>query len=198
MYNTIPKIGLKRSVDSASEPVTLTEAKKHLVVDHDDDNDYISSLITAARNIAENYTNRSFFTQTWVMYMSNFNSNFCIELKKGIVQSVSSITYYSNDSQETWGSSNYRLINGSDIGYIESVDGYPSSVDDRLDAIEVTYVTGWDDINNIPQAIKQAVLMIVGHLYENRQDVVVGSQVNTIPLASQYLLDPYVIRHFHA
>lgn len=186
--------GLKRTVDAASEPVTLTEAKSHLRVDHSDDDTYITGLITAARNIAENYTNSSFFTQTWVATMEWFTE--VIELRRGPVQSVSSLKYYdSSNTLQTFDASGYFVDTNQDIPTIEADNNWPSALYDRIDAIQVTYVTGYATVGAIPQAIKHAILMIIGHLYENRQDVVVGSQVNQMPQASRTLLNPYVLTH---
>jgi uncharacterized phiE125 gp8 family phage protein len=193
---TNPKIGLKRTADSASEPITLPEAKDHLEIEHGDKDTLIASLITAARNMAESYTNRSLFTQTWVMTMSYFPCG-VIELKRGITASITSLKYYDGaGSQQTWNSANYRLDNSDDIAIIQADNGWPTDVYDRSDAVEITYVTGWANVANIPEAIKSALKMTVAHLFENRQDVVVGSQVNEMPMSSKYLLDPYVIRHY--
>lgn len=41
-----------------TEPITLAEAKNHLRVMYDDEDAYIETLITAARQYAENYQNR--------------------------------------------------------------------------------------------------------------------------------------------
>jgi uncharacterized phiE125 gp8 family phage protein len=194
--STIVRYGLKRSVDSVGDyPVTVSEAKSHLRIDSSDDDSYISALVGAARNIAENYTNRSFYTQTWVMTLPYFPYG-SIELKRGEVQSITSLKYYDSDnSLQTWDATNYRLDNSSDIGLIEPSDGWPSNVYERSNAVEITYITGWTSHTLIPSAIKQACLLIIGHLYENRQDVVIGSQVNEMPQASKYLLDPYRIYH---
>jgi hypothetical protein len=43
----------------------------------------------------------------------------------------------------------------------------------------------------VPLPIKQAMYLIIGHLYENRQDVVTGTQVHEIPDSSKYLLESY-------
>lgn len=43
----------------------------------------------------------------------------------------------------------------------------------------------------VNDAVKAAILLIFGSLYENRQDVVAGVTVAQIPMGSQYLLQPY-------
>lgn len=48
-----------------TEPVTLDEAKDHLRLTTDDENDLIEALIVSAREYAETFTHRAFLTQTW-------------------------------------------------------------------------------------------------------------------------------------
>ena len=43
----------------------------------------------------------------------------------------------------------------------------------------------------INAAITAAMLLIAGHLYANREDVVVGASVAKLPNGAQYLLQPY-------
>lgn len=45
----------------------------------------------------------------------------------------------------------------------------------------------------VPQSLKQAGLLLIGHLYANRESVVIGtaSFANELPLASEYLMHPY-------
>lgn len=43
----------------------------------------------------------------------------------------------------------------------------------------------------VNDAIRAAVLLICGHLYANREDVVTGVSVAQMPMGSQYLLHPY-------
>lgn len=45
----------------------------------------------------------------------------------------------------------------------------------------------------INSTIKAAILLIVGHLYENREDVVVGLSVAQLPLSATSLLRPHRI-----
>ena len=62
-----------------------------------------------------------------------------------------------------------------------------------LDAAVAAGTAGTDPMV-VTDAIKSAMLLILGHLYENREDVVVGSTGNAavaLPMGSQYLLQPY-------
>ncbi len=52
-----------------SEPITLADTKQHLRIDHDDDDELITALISAARQHAETFTDRAFMPQTWYLYL---------------------------------------------------------------------------------------------------------------------------------
>jgi hypothetical protein len=43
----------------------------------------------------------------------------------------------------------------------------------------------------VPDAIKQAILLIVGRMYELRED-----SVSRLPKASEYILDPYRVKTY--
>ncbi len=67
---------LARSIqqDAIVEPVALDLMKQHLRVDSSfvDDDALISAYITAARQFAEKYTHRAFFTQRWRLTLDHF------------------------------------------------------------------------------------------------------------------------------
>jgi hypothetical protein len=43
----------------------------------------------------------------------------------------------------------------------------------------------------VPFSLKSAMLLLIGHLYENREEVTVGVNANQLPKASEYLMNPY-------
>lgn len=184
-------MALKRTSAPASPIVTLDEAKTHLRVDHTDDDTYITALVDAAISVAENYTERSFFTQTWTLKLDDFPTDY-IELIRGPIASVTSVKYYNSDNTlTTIDSADYRVDTYSTVARIEHTDTWPTTYD-RIDAVEVVFVAG-QLVADVPDDIKTAVKLIVGHLYQNRQDVITGTQVNQIPMGSRYLLDPYKV-----
>jgi len=191
-------MSLSRKTDSTTELVTLQEAKDFLRVTFNDDNSLIDSLRKAARKWCDNYASISFFTQTWTLRLDGFpGDDRHIELWRPPVQSVTSVKYYdSNNSLQTWDSSNYIVDTKSNTARIDAINSYPDTYD-RVDAVEVEYIAGYADIDDVPEDIKQAVLILIADFYEIRQNVIVGSQVNernvTRMILDQYK-DYYAIR----
>lgn len=185
-------MGLRRSVDSTSELISLQDLKNHLRIDHDDDNALLEGIRKGARKWAENYCQRSFFTQTWVLELDHFPDTDCIELLMSPIQSVSSIKYYdSSDVQQTWSSSEYRVDANSQIGRIQPVNDWPN-VYEKQNAVEITYVAGNTSLSDIPDYVKTGVMIQCGDMYELRQNVVIGSQIN-VRNTTELLLDSYKV-----
>ena len=164
----------------AAEPVSLADAKAFLKVDSTDDDNLITLLISSARRSAEEYAKRSFITQTWKLTMDGFDvheddppylvSSNTIDLPRGPVQSVSSLTTIDLANQSAvFPSASYTLDTAS--GRILLTQGYTSPSNLRADAaVEVLYVTGYGaSASSVPGPIRQAILLHVGSLYENRQ-----------------------------
>lgn len=188
-------MNVKRTIKPAIEPVDLELAKSHLNVYHSDDDILIWSYISAARDAAENYTQRSFYTQTFVQTGRNWPKCEALKLMRSPVQSVISIQYYDSDnSLQTLASTEYYFDNGGEIATVEPVNLWPSLYD-RPSAIQITFVSGEASEINIPSGIKQAILLLTGHFYEIRQPVIVGSQVREVPDSFKSLLDPYIVYH---
>lgn len=115
----------------AIEPITLADAKLHLRVDFDDDDDIITALIIVARQAVEEFVGRALITQTWQVFYDRFpdffygQSDSCditgvslelpvnyfqdrgrrrareIELLKPPLQSVTHIKTFDNEDAET-------------------------------------------------------------------------------------------------
>ena len=66
-YNSVT-----RATGPAVEPLTVAEAKLHLRVDISDDDTYIGTLITAAREWVENYLDRTLITTQLILRAAEF------------------------------------------------------------------------------------------------------------------------------
>lgn len=179
----------KLTTAAAGAIVTTAEAKDHLNESSNAKDTLIDTYISAATEYAQEYTERQFYTATWTYYLDTFPGG-CITLPRGPVQSVSSVKYYNTSGQQTWNSSNYDVAIEGDIARIHAVSSWPTTDADVLHAVEVEYVTGYGIASAVPDAIKQAVLLIVGDLYTKREDYKKESSF------AHLLLDKYRI-YFH-
>ena len=186
---------LNRATDPAVEPVSVSEAKAHLRVDIDDDDTYIGTLITAARQWAEAYLDRSLIYTQWEMKLDMFPWE--IEMprppmsQEGTTTAVS-ITYTLNESlgTATLSTSEYRVDRASTPGVARTNYGgsWPSHLADQ-NSVTVTWWGGYGASgSDVPAAIRHAILMHVAHLYERRlaADNVAS---NEVPFGVKALLD---------
>ena len=175
-----------------STVISLSEAKAFLRIDsdYDDDNTYITSLINVATQVVEEFTRRRLMTQTYKIFYDEFPPY--IDLQVGDVASVSGIKYFDeSNTQVTLHSSNYDVDTKVRPGRIyESEDGNFPNTYERPNAVEVEFIVGGTS-SDVPAPIVQAIYIIVGRYYENRQDVVLGTQVQELPLMVDHLLTPY-------
>jgi uncharacterized phiE125 gp8 family phage protein len=187
----------------STEPITLEEARTHLRIEpygsplvHPDD-DYVTALISVARDWCEKYTKKALATQTIEYSFDEFKDK--IYLNIGPVQSVSSIEYLdSNGASQTLSTSVYGLDDYEGVIYLKKGQSWPT-VYAQTNAITLTIVAGYTnglspDTYPFPFSIKAAMLLIIGNLYENRQEDQMGStkmSFNSLPMGVYSLLQPY-------
>jgi uncharacterized phiE125 gp8 family phage protein len=184
------------------EPVTLSEAKQHLRVTDDADNAYITNLIVAARQAVESGESwsleRSLINSTWRLTLDGFAARVSvIELPRPPVASITSITYDdAANVEQTLASNRYRLLSDAEPARVMPIynDEWPEAIN-YPGSVRITYVAGYGaTAASVPQAIKQAVLLLVGDMYENRESILVGVNSGVLPTV-RALLNPYQWRY---
>lgn len=174
------------------EPVTLSEAKTQCRVDITDDDSLFVGLIAAARAYCEAVDWRAYTTQTIELWLDNWPTGSKIELPRPPLQSVTKIEYYgTDDTKYTLATSVYGVDENSTPGaiHLKYLQTWPTTQLRGYSSICVTYVAGWTSAANVPQPIKQALLLLIGHWYENRESVLVGSISRPIEFGVRALLD---------
>lgn len=184
------------------DPVSLAEAKSHLRVDIGDDDGLIVGYILAARVHVEQHLNRALLAQTWDFTLdygwpSKAWKGQRVVLPMSPVISVTSITYVASDgSSQTLDPSQYKVAN-LDTGETVIVPAYGlswPSVRQEIAAVAVRFVAGYGtQPGSIPEPIRQAMLLLIAHWYENREAVNAGNIISELPLACSALLFPYRI-----
>ncbi|MGY3609923.1 MULTISPECIES: head-tail connector protein [unclassified Bradyrhizobium] len=178
----------------ASTPVTLAEAKMHLRVDHDDEDALISSLISAVTDHLDGWTGilgRCLVEQQWRQDFDAFAQ--CLPLPLGPVMDIVSVTWRSSTNQSSpVDASTYTLrTDGGGRSFVRFKNSFsaPDDLDERA-AVSVTYKAGYE---TVPPAIKAAMLLHIGTLYERREAVADGSLAE-LPMGAAMLIAPYRAR----
>lgn len=181
---------------AASEPITLSEAKNFLRVDHSDDDTLISALITASRQMCEEYTRRILVTTTIDEYFDKFpmnrweNLSNLIYLSRGPVASITSVKYVDEiGSEVTITSDQYIIDTISEPARIQSTAGWFAAAG-VVNQVIVRYIVG-TDVSSIPKPLIQGMMLVISDLYDQRND-----RVKALPTASEYLWNPYRIFTF--
>jgi len=183
----------------SNEPISTAEAKAHLRVDISDDDTLIDRLVKAARQRLEADTGQVLITQVWNMYLDCFpSSNYQpIKVLNPPLVSIDSITYVDgNGDVQTWDSSEYRVDTKSMPARITPASGYSwPSISNVTNAITIQFTAGYgDDGSDVLEDLRQAMLMLIGHWYENRESVVIGTITAPVPQAYEWLISNHVFK----
>ncbi|HMR01762.1 MAG TPA: head-tail connector protein [Candidatus Competibacter phosphatis] len=176
----------------AEEPMTTAEAKSHLRVDSSSEDALIDAYVAAARSFYEEAIWRALITQTWALRLEQWPWGDSILLPRPPLQSVTSITYVDSDGDTNTMSSGDYTVYAQDpgrvwLGYSKS---WPSATLRPGPAITITFVAGYGDAEDVQEIDKQAVRLILGHFYENREEVVAipGISLAQLPMAAQSII----------
>lgn len=179
----------------AAEPVLLAAAKAHLRVDGSDENDLITALIVAARQYVEERCGIALITQTLKFSLDSFADK--IRLPRPPVTAITKIEYVN-----TAGTVVTVLLAGNNLwrlgaGPMQSLltPFFDTTWPDTAcvpAAVQITYTAGYGDSGTaVPGAITQAMLLMIGHWYKNREAV--SEEQFSVPMAVDALLAPYVV-----
>lgn len=192
--------------EPAAEPLTRAEAKAHLRQDLTDEDALIDAFIATARIWTENYCRRSLVQRTLQLRMDFFAGT--LLLPRGPIVSLTSIEYLDQNGNLTAvDPSVYQTDLYSEPARILPVFGavWPIAKYGTVNSVLVEYEAGYapssdsptDYGANVPQAIKSAMKLMIGHWYQNRNAVVLDNvQALEVPLGAKALLAPFEIRDF--
>jgi len=185
-----------RTEAPAELPVSLAEAKAQLQIDAtvSDWDDLLTGMLNAAVAYVDGWSGvlgRCLVTQTWEARFECFEAEF--DLPFPDVSAVVVKYYDTSDTLQTYSSSNYQLVQescGSEVSvYLTST--WPATSLNREDVVVITMTVGYGAATAVPAAIKQAILMIVGHWFANRETVNVGNITTELPFSAAAMLAPF-------
>jgi uncharacterized phiE125 gp8 family phage protein len=169
--------------------VSLADAKAHLRVRHNDEDDLISAYIDAATATIDGpdgWLGRAVSVQVIEQRFDCFAAGVCL-LYPPIIEIVSVKYLDSNGALQTLATDQYELIDRDVVPVVGA--SWPSALA-RRDSVRVQYRAGYA---SVPKPIQMAILLMVGDLYACRETV--GSNLGSIPMSTtvESLLSPFRI-----
>ena len=166
----------KLIIPPAVEPVSLATAKAHLREVGTDQDDLIAIYIEAARRHVEQTTGVRCITQGWQLVLDEFPSE-GLPLPGYPLVSVQAIAYIDPDDVAQSITVGDLVVNTAGRpGVIYYPAGWPATKD-REGVVTIDYTVGFGGAaTDVPADLRNAILLLVGDLFENRQ----GQQKETL------------------
>lgn len=176
--------------------VTVGWIKQFIHVDTSADDERIGGLIDGAISYldgGEGILGRALYPQTWRLLLPDWPPNRIIIPLPPLI-SVTAITYLDSDGvEQTLDSSLYRVVNNGVMrSYVVRIDGasFPNVQVEQCDAVRVLFDAGYrseasPEDNAVPEALRQAVVMIVRSWYDD--------PTSDIPEVVKSLITPFKV-----
>ena len=143
---------IKRTI-TGTEPITINELKLYLKIDYTTDDTLLTELITAARQQAEEFCNRSFIAQTIDYYETDYSS----PVRLPFPNHSAIISVKINDEAISYGVTGLNQ-------FIVQLFGTVIVDSDTIKELKIQYTT----TGVITAAEKNAIMKCIADMYENR------------------------------
>lgn len=155
---------------ASGEPVSLSEVKEYMRVNHTDQDVMISSLLASVRERIELYLGSFLLRTTIREYYDCIPSDWLLMFSP--VSEVTEVKYYdSTGVLQTLSNTVYDvdLISIPARMGLKPGQSWPG-VQTRMNAVQILYKSGYADAASVPMAIKQAIKEATMMIYNNPED----------------------------
>jgi uncharacterized phiE125 gp8 family phage protein len=177
-------------------PITRVMAKQHLRIDHEDEDLLIDMLIAAACERWEQSTGFLLMQQTWEYVADVFGTSATdpiIRLHKCPLIALSSISYTNAAAEAaTLDLATVSVDNVSSPARVMAKTYWPT-VATQLNAVRIRFTAGHTSANNVPRAVMVALMMMIAHMYEHREEASDVS-LSAVPNAVETVMNLYSFR----
>lgn len=171
---------LVRTTAPAVAPISLAEAKAQTRVDHNDEDQLIQHYIDAATSLLDGpagLLGRCLVTQSWQMKIDALTGPVLLPFPDITIDGAVFTDTAGGTLAYDLALQDQRLLLRPSSGH-----GRP---------VEIAFTAGYGAAADVPAAIRQAMLLLIGQWYDNREAVTVGAAGSPMPMAVDALLAPY-------
>jgi uncharacterized phiE125 gp8 family phage protein len=177
----------------AVEPITLTEAKQFIRVEHNDDDDIITALIAGARIHVETQTRRALITQSWRLTRDLWPELGCVPVLPVPLRTLDAARLYKSDGStlaiDVAAFAVDKVATPARIAFVR--DALPAP-ERTVAGIEIDLTCGYGNAAaNVPEPLRQSIRLLLAHWYENRGLVALGHEIAVLPQTVAALIAPY-------
>jgi len=172
-----------------------------------DEDVYIKRILKTARQWVENWTGRCLMDSTYDYWIDDWPDGDIIEIPKPpLIWTVAdSLVEYVHSPTEAAGVISYTTSTWSTDEYLVDTDSIPGRI--VLDysktwptytlrpynPIRIRFDCGWTDPDDVPEPLKQAILVLATDMYEIRQDTFIGGLIVRERESVRHLIDDYCV-----
>lgn len=174
-------------------PLTIVEVRDNMRVTITAEDSIVLRLIRVACGHAEYISERRLITQTREWCIDEWPCE-PMKMPDAPLQSIVSVKYLdSNGDLQTLDPTTYQVNIKTDPGLIALGKNktWPSIQSDVFNPITIRYTCGYGASVKVPEEIKQAMHLMIGHWFENRSDSS-DTEVFEVPMASRALLRQFI------
>lgn len=153
-----------------NEPVTTAEAKLAARIQSTSEDSLVESLLKAAREQVEADTDLKLMPQTWLLTLDGWPEDGEIEMPITPVSAVAVNYLDVNDASQLWGTSNYYTdLKSVPPRILLAPNKSWPALSQKKCSVLVTITAGFANAAAVPERAKQAIKLLVGHWYQNRE-----------------------------
>lgn len=181
----------------ALEPITLAQAKAHLRLDSADEDALVAGLIAAARLHLEEVLARAMITQSWSYLFDRWPAGSTVRLPLAPVQSITVVRVYGIDDAAVVLPADTYILDGQSRPprlVRRAALAWPRP-GRNANGIEIVFVAGHGSLPaEVPQPLRQAILLLVAHWFERREPIEIGTTAIPLPGMVDDLVAPYRVK----
>lgn len=184
---------ITRLTEPTVEPVPLDEMKAHLAVEDTLRDDLIRAYTMAAISYVEQHCNLALAQAQYAVRLPA-STRHPLTIPVWPITSVDAVAFEGESPETEVDAAAYALLPWRPSRIVGSAAAWPS-VPDGATALRITVTAGWPGDGNSPEgwsgpaSLKQALKLLVGHWFANRETIVVGTGAAELPFAVKALLD---------
>lgn len=165
--------GLEQVSGPAVEPLSLAEAKLHLRLDGEGEDELVLALVRAARELAERYTGRALVTRRLRLWLDAWPpGRRALALPSPpLADIVSVVVHDADDEPAAFDPAGWLADRMASPGRLVLRAGVAPPVPGRAaNGIAIEYDAGYGaEASDVPEPLRRGIALAVGHLFEHRE-----------------------------